>query len=70
LIQELRGPVYAKAAELKKKSELVSDLAKLFTEAAEGRLEDAKLAAKLNAWLPSNLRTTPQTDSKEQASAA
>ena len=56
LIGELRGPVYAKAAELKKKSELVSDLAKLFTDAAEGRLEDAKVAAKLNAWLPSNLR--------------
>jgi hypothetical protein len=70
LIGELRGPVYAKAAELKKKSELVSDLAKLFTEAAEGRMEDAKVAAKFNAWLPSNLRTTPQTDSKEQASAA
>jgi len=70
LIGELRGPVYAKAAELKKKSELVSDLAKLFTEAAEGRMEDAKVAAKFNAWLPSNLREEPQTDSKEQASAA
>jgi len=70
LIGELRGPVYAKAAELKKKSELVADLAKLFTESAEGRMEDAKVAAKFNAWLPSNLRTTPQTDSKEQASAA
>ena len=70
LIGELRGPVYAKAAELKKKTELVSDLAKLFTDAAEGRLEDAKLAAKVNAWLPSNLRKLPQTDSKEQASAA
>jgi ParB family chromosome partitioning protein len=70
LIGELRGPVYAKAAELKKKSELVADLAKLFTEAAEGRMEDAKVAAKFNAWLPSNLREEPQTDSKEQASAA
>jgi len=45
-------------------------LAKLFTEAAEGRMEDAKVAAKFNAWLPSNLREEPQTDSKEQASAA
>jgi hypothetical protein len=70
LIGELRGPVYAKAAELKKKSELVAELAKLFTDAVEGRLEDAKLAAKLNAWLPSNLRDEPQTGSKEQASAA
>ena len=70
LIGELRGPVYAKAAELKKKTELVSDLAKLFTDAAEGRLEDAKVAAKVNAWLPSNLREAPQADATEQASAA
>ncbi|MDP9174499.1 MAG: ParB/RepB/Spo0J family partition protein [Planctomycetota bacterium] len=70
LIGELRGPVYAKAAEIKKKSELVSELAKLFTDAAEGRMEDAKLAAKLNAWLPSNLREEPQPDDKERASAA
>jgi hypothetical protein len=70
LIGELRGPVYAKAAELKKKSELVADLANLFTEAAEGRMEDAKVVAKFNAWLPSNLRQVPQPDSKEQASAA
>ena len=70
LIGELRGPVYAKAAELKKKSELVSDLAKLFTEAAEGRMEDAKVAAKFNAWLPSNLRDEPRHEPSEQASAA
>jgi len=70
LIGELRGPVYARAAENKKKSELVSELAKLFDDAANGRLEDAKLAAKLNEWLPPNLRDEPQTDAKEQASAA
>ena len=70
LIGELRGPVYAKAAENKKKSELVSDLAKLFTDAAEGRVEDAKAAAKFNEWLPSNMREEPQTEAKEQASAA
>jgi hypothetical protein len=70
LIGELRGPVYAKAAELKKKSELVADLAKLFTEAAEGRMEDAKVAAKLNAWLPSNLREERQNEDKECASAS
>jgi hypothetical protein len=66
--------VYAKAAEVKKKTELVSQLAKLFTDAAEGRLEDAKLAEKLNAWLPSNLREEPKAEaaerSSEQASAA
>ncbi len=70
LIGELRGPVYTRAAELKKKSELVAELAKLFTEAAEGRMEDAKLAAKLNAWLPSNLRDEPKHEPSEQASAA
>jgi ParB family chromosome partitioning protein len=70
LIGELRGPVYAKAAELKKKSELVADLAQLFTEAAEGRMEDAKVAAKFNAWVPSNLREEPKIEATEQASAA
>jgi ParB family transcriptional regulator, chromosome partitioning protein len=70
LIGELRGPVYAKAAETKKKSELVAELAKLFDDAANGRLEDAKQAAKFNEWLPSNLRDDPQPDAKEQASAA
>jgi ParB family chromosome partitioning protein len=70
LIGDLRGPVYAKAAELKKKSELVADLAKRFTEAAEGRMEDAKVAAKFNAWLPSNLREEPKAKATEQASAA
>jgi ParB family chromosome partitioning protein len=70
LIGELRGPVYAKAAELKKKSELVADLAKLFTEAAEGRMEDAKVAAKFNAWVPSNLREEPNAEATQQASAA
>lgn len=70
LIGELRGPVYAKAAEIKKKSELVSELAKLFADAAEGRMEDAKAAAKFNEWLPSNMREAPQTEDSEQASAA
>jgi len=70
LIGELRGPVFARAAENKKKSELVAELAKLFDDAANGRLEDAKLAAKLNEWLPSNLRDEPQTDAKEQTAAA
>ena len=70
LIGELQGPVFAKAAENKKKSELVAQLAKLFTDAAEGRMEDAKAAAKFNAWLPSNMRDEPQAEAKEQASAA
>ncbi len=70
LIGELRGPVFVAPAESKKKSELVTELAKLFADAAEGRLEDAKLAAKVNAWLPSNLREQPQSDAKARASAA
>ena len=68
LIGELTGPMYAKAAEVKKKTELVSQLAKLFTDAAEGRLEDT-LAAKVNAWLPSNLRPAAQTDETETEAA-
>jgi ParB family transcriptional regulator, chromosome partitioning protein len=70
LIGELRGPVFARAAENKKKSELVSELAKLFDDAANGRLEDTKLTAKLNEWLPSNLREEPQTDDTQRAAAA
>ena len=52
----LRGPAYGPAAERKKKSEVVDELATLFADAAEGRVEDAGLAARLNAWLPANLR--------------
>ena len=70
LIQELRGPVFARAAENKKKSELVAELAKLFTDADEGRLEDAKLAAKVNEWLPSNLRADTPEEERIEAAAA
>jgi hypothetical protein len=55
LIVELRGPVHTPAPE-SKKSALVESLAKRFSEAADGKLEDKPLAAKLNSWLPSNLR--------------
>jgi hypothetical protein len=55
LIVELRGPAHAPAPE-KKKSDLVASLDQLFKAAAEGKLEDAKLAAKVNGWLPANLR--------------
>jgi hypothetical protein len=33
-------------------------------------MEDAKVADKLNAWLPSNLRDEPKQTPSEQASAA
>ncbi len=64
LFGELHGPRYAKATEIMKKSDIVIALAKLFTDAAEGRLEDT-LAAKVNAWPPSNLRPAAQTDDAE-----
>jgi hypothetical protein len=62
--------VYARAAEGRKKSELVSELAKLFADAAEGRLEDAGLTSKLNTWLPSNLRESNPLDANEERSVA
>jgi ParB family chromosome partitioning protein len=55
LITELKGPVHAPSPE-RKKSDLVESLVKLFTDAAEGKLEDQPLADRVNRWLPSNLR--------------
>ena len=55
LVSELLGPAHTPSPD-KKKSELVEALAKLFTDAAEGTVEDKKLAERLNQWLPSNLR--------------
>ena len=56
LIAELKGPGHTPVPE-SKKSALVEVLAKLFADAAEGRLEDKQLAGRVNSWLPSNLRT-------------
>lgn len=69
LISELKGPVHAPAHE-RKKSELVESLAKLFADAAEGKLEDKQLAEKLNRWLPSNLRPEAQTAEEEGPESA
>ena len=55
LITELWGAEHTPAPE-RKKSELVEVLARLFTEAAEGKLADKQLAERVNQWLPSNLR--------------
>ena len=55
LITELRGPVHAPGPD-RKKSELVEMLAKLFADAADGKLEDKSLAERVNCWLPLNLR--------------
>jgi len=70
LIGELCGPVYRGTAERKKKSELVELLDKLFTDAAEGHVQDATLAAKVNTWLPANLREPVQSPPKTHSQAA
>jgi len=56
LMAELYGSTYNPANESRKKSELVEVLAKLFTEAAEAKLEDKQLSERANQWLPFNLR--------------
>ena len=60
LIAELRGPEHTPAPE-RKKSELVEELARLFTGAVEDKLQDKKLAERVNRWLPSNLREDAAT---------
>jgi len=55
LVVELMGKMHAPSPE-RKKSELVEIVAKLFTDAAGGKMEDKQLAEQLNRWLPSNLR--------------
>jgi ParB family chromosome partitioning protein len=62
LIGTLRGPVYGSAAEKKKKSEVVAQAATLFADAAEGRLTDPELAARVNGWLPANVLTEPASE--------
>jgi ParB family chromosome partitioning protein len=55
LIAELKGPVHAPPPD-KKKTDLVDVLAKLFADAADGKLDDKKVAERVNAWMPANLR--------------
>jgi len=57
LISDLQGPAHTPPPE-RKKSESVEALAKLFADAAEDKLEDKKLAERVNRWVPSNLRET------------
>jgi ParB family chromosome partitioning protein len=56
LMAELHGSTYDPATENRKKSELVEVLAKLFSDAANGKLENKELAERVNPWLPANLR--------------
>ncbi len=62
LTYQLRGPAYGGAAERKRKSELVAEFAQLFADAAAGTLADGPLAARLNWWLPANLRPQLSAD--------
>lgn len=55
LLAQLAGAARVPAPE-RKKLELVEALAALFTDAAEGKLQDKPLAERVNSWLPSNLR--------------
>ncbi|MGA2440692.1 MAG: ParB/RepB/Spo0J family partition protein [Tepidisphaeraceae bacterium] len=66
LMAELHGSTYNPANENRKKSELVEVLAKLFSDAADGKLADKELAERANRWLPSNLRE-PNQDGEERA---
>ena len=50
------GAAHGSAAVRRKKSELVDELARLFTDAAGGKLDDPQLAERVSAWLPANLR--------------
>jgi hypothetical protein len=67
LMVELKGSIHAPAPETKK-SALVETLAKLFADAADDKLEDKKLAQRLNAWLPANLRAPVVEGSKARSS--
>lgn len=63
LLTELKGAVHAPSAD-RKKSDLVVQLTVLFEQARDGKLEDDKLADRVNAWLPSVLRPVPDADGK------
>jgi ParB family chromosome partitioning protein len=56
LIGEFVGPTYNPAGETRKKTELVEFLAKLFSDAADAKLDGSGLAERVNQWLPINLR--------------
>jgi hypothetical protein len=55
LLTDLKGPVHTPSSD-RKKSDLVVQLAVLFDQARDGKLDDKELAARVNTWLPWNLR--------------
>jgi len=62
LMAEFLGPTYNPASESRKKSDLVDGLVKLFSDAANGTLDDKEVAKRLNQWLPVNLRDAHQVE--------
>lgn len=64
LVVELMGKMHAPSPE-RKKSELVESVAKLFADAAEGKLEDKEFADRVNGWVPSNLRDARKKEVKQ-----
>lgn len=69
LIGELRGPAHGAAAERRKKSELVEEVASLFKEADAGRMADPDLSARVNGWTPACLTPPPETPEVAEAEA-
>jgi ParB family transcriptional regulator, chromosome partitioning protein len=61
LLHELHGSKYQPMNGGRKKSELVQTLAKLFSDAADGKLEDKQLTERVNQWVPANLRTPEES---------
>jgi ParB family chromosome partitioning protein len=59
LITEIKGTMQTPEPE-RKKTELVELLAKLFADAADGKLEDKQLETAVNEWLPSNMRDSTE----------
>jgi hypothetical protein len=55
LIAALCGPAHAPSPE-KKKSELIDQVDRLFADAAAGTLTDGAIAARVNQWLPEEIR--------------
>ena len=63
LLVELKGSMHAPSPD-RKKSDLVVQLATLFEQARDGKLEDAALAVRVNRWLPLALRAVEQEGSE------
>jgi ParB family transcriptional regulator, chromosome partitioning protein len=70
LLGLLRGPAFGNAAVKAKKSELVAQAATFFADAADGKLTDAALAKRVNAWLPDGVLMETPAAKPERKQAA